>query len=559
MNKEKNEKFAIGRPPTGLLHGRYGDIRPGIFNLSLETRKERSRGNLRASSALPAPAWDAKQPRVRTPQPDPPPPPPPASTNDDEKLLSRLGYEQELSRRMSGFSNFAISLSIICILAGGITSFHVGLCSAGGASIGLGWPLICLFSLAVAATMAQVASAFPTAGGLYHWGSLLGGRACGWVTAWFNLAGLITVLAAINAGTYDFTTAAFGAPSEASSAGVRTTVIVLMTLSQGLLNHYGIRLTTRLTDLSGWLILIVATILTVALWWAARSLDWSRLWTFTNFSGLPEGAAVFPRQENMAVLFALGFLLPAYTITGFDASAHTAEETVGAALNAPKGIVRSVWVSGLFGWAMIGAILLAMPSLEEGARQGANVVPWTMKSVLPPALCWTLLACIVVAQYLCGLAALTSASRMTYAFARDGGLPFSRALRRVHPRSKSPSVAVWFAAIAAATFTILIPYTTIAAVCVIFLYISYILPIGAGFLAHGRTWTRMGPWQIGWLYRPLAVFSALGCLLLIVIGMQPPNEQAVKIVGAAVVLLVLVWFGLERKRFKGPPQITDNP
>ena len=95
---------------------------------------------------------------------------------DDEKLLRQLGYEQELSRRMSGFSNFAISLSIICILAGGITSFHVGLCSAGGASIGLGWPLVCLFSLCVAATMAQVASAFPTAGGLYHWGSILGGR-----------------------------------------------------------------------------------------------------------------------------------------------------------------------------------------------------------------------------------------------------------------------------------------------------------------------------------------------------------------------------------------------
>src|SRR6186997_2602654 len=115
---------------------------------------------------------------------------------DDEKLLRQLGYEQELSRRMGAFSNFAISLSIICILAGGITSFHVGLCSAGGASLGLGWPLVCLFSLMVAATMAQVASAFPTAGGLYHWGSILGGRACGWVTAWFNLVGLITVLAA---------------------------------------------------------------------------------------------------------------------------------------------------------------------------------------------------------------------------------------------------------------------------------------------------------------------------------------------------------------------------
>src|SRR4029078_1993293 len=97
----------------------------------------------------------------------------------------------------------------ICILAGGITSFHVGLCSAGGASIGLGWPLVCLFSRTVAWTMGQIASAFPTAGGLYHWASILGGRGCGWVTAWFNLTGLITVLAAINAGTHDFAIAPF--------------------------------------------------------------------------------------------------------------------------------------------------------------------------------------------------------------------------------------------------------------------------------------------------------------------------------------------------------------
>src|SRR5262245_53220482 len=145
---------------------------------------------------------------------------------DDEHLLRQLGYQQELSRRMSGFSNFAISLSIICILAGGITSFHVGLCSAGGASIGIGWPLVCLFSLTVALTMAQVASAFPTAGGLYHWASILGGRGWGWVTAWFNLAGIVTALAAINAGTYDFASAAFGITPPAESAALVKTVVV---------------------------------------------------------------------------------------------------------------------------------------------------------------------------------------------------------------------------------------------------------------------------------------------------------------------------------------------
>lgn len=481
-----------------------------------------------------------------------------AARHDDDRLLRQLGYEPELARRMSAFSNFAISLSIICILAGGITSFHVGLCSAGGASIGIGWPLVCLFSLCVAASMAQVASAFPTAGGLYHWGSMLGGRACGWVTAWFNLAGLVTVLAAINAGTYDFAVAAFGLAVPASSAAlVKTGVVAGLTLSQGLLNHYGIRFTTRLTDISGWVILIVAVVLTVALLAATGAVDVSRLWTFTNFSGVPESAPVFPKQSNLGWLFALGFLLPAYTLTGFDASAHTAEETVGAAVNVPRGIVRSVWVSGLFGWVMIAAILLAMPDVKVGAEQGAGVVPWVMKARLPGGVALALLAGIVTTQYLCGLAALTSASRMTFAFARDGGLPFSRSLKRVDPRTKSPSMAVWAAAGGSTLLVVLLKYETIAAIGTVFLYLSYVLPVAAGFLAFGRTWRHMGPWHLGPWFRPLAAVSVVGCLFLLIIGVQPPNQQAVWIVGGTTVTMVVVWFGLERRRFTGPPKVRS--
>lgn len=475
---------------------------------------------------------------------------------DDEHLLRQLGYRQELARRMSGFSNFAISLSIICILAGGITSFHVGFNTAGGASIGLGWPLVCLFSLCVAATMGQVASAFPTAGGLYHWGSILGGRACGWVTAWFNLAGLITVLAAINTGTYDFATAAFGlTPPGDSAAAFRTGAVVLVTLSQALLNHYGIRLTTRLTDFSGWLILAIAGVLTAALLLATKQFEWARLWTFTNYSGLPEGAAVFPRQENLAWLFCLGFLLPAYTITGFDASAHTSEETVGAAVNVPRGIVRSVAVSALFGWLLIAALLLAMPDLKSGASKGFEIVPWIMTSALGAPFAKVLLSGIVLTQYLCGLAALTSASRMAYAFARDGGLPFSGWLRTVNPRTQSPSAAVWATAAASIALVLALRYETIAAIGTVFLYVSYVLPVAAGFRAHGRTWKRFGPFQLGAAFKPLAVLATLGCLFLLVVGVQPPNQQALPILGGTAAVMTVMWFALERRRFAGPPQL----
>ena len=100
---------------------------------------------------------------------------------EDEKVLHSMGYAQELSRRMSGFSNFAISFSIICILAGGIGAYTVSLLAlaGGGGVIGIGWIVGSVFALVVAASMGQIASAYPTAGGLYHWSSILGGKRLG--------------------------------------------------------------------------------------------------------------------------------------------------------------------------------------------------------------------------------------------------------------------------------------------------------------------------------------------------------------------------------------------
>ena len=142
---------------------------------------------------------------------------------------------------------------------------------------------------------------------------------------------------------------------------------------------------------------------------------------------------------------------------------------------------------------------------------------------------------------------------MAYAFARDGGLPGSAYLGKVSERTRTPCHAIWSAAVLAALFTVLVPYTTIAAVCVIFLYISYVLPVLAGFFAWGRRWTRMGPWHLGRWYRPLALVSALGCVFLIIIGMQPPNQEAAWIVVVALVLMLAFWFAVEQKRFRGPP------
>ncbi len=482
---------------------------------------------------------------------------------EDERLLRELGYTQELNRQLGGFSNFALSFSIICILAGGVTSFHLGFCGVGGAAIGLGWPLVSLFALAVAATMAQVASAFPTAGGLYHWASILGGRGWGWLTAWLNLAGLVTVIAAVNVGLWTFVLGSVAAmlPENrlpgflawgAQPAG-QALAVALITSSQAILNSRGIRLTARLTDLSGYLILAVSVVLTVAMVAFSSRFDLSRLFSFANYSG-ESGGNVWPQTPEIGRLFALGLLLPAYTLTGFDASAHAAEETVGAARAVPLGIIRSVAVAGLAGWVMLAAVVLAVPDLALLAARGDQAFPWALRLVLPPGMAATLAVGIALAMYGCGLGAVTSASRMIFAFARDGGLPFSARLRQVDPRFQTPAIAVWTVAAASWIFTLWTPfYATITAVCTIFLYLSYVLPTALGAWAHGRRWTRMGPWDLGRWYRPLAILSVLGCLALIVIGMHPPNERSAWVVGGTLATMALVWFGIERTRFPGPP------
>ena len=476
------------------------------------------------------------------------------SAEDDARVLHSMGYTQELARNMNPFSNFAVSFSIICILSGGINSISQGISGVGGAAIGIGWLVGCFISLIFAFAMAQIGSAFPTAGALYHWSSILGGRGWGWLTAWLNLIGLVTVLGAINVGTFYFFMGAFGPalglePSFALQAGF----VIGITALQAIINHMGIKITAKLTDISGYLIFATAIALTVALLAFAPSWNLSRLWTFKNYSG-DAGGGVWPATQSMWMLFGLGLLLPIYTITGFDGAAHTAEETHNAAHSVPKSIVNSVLWSSMFGYVMLSAFVIAIPDMDKAALSGGNVFFGTMDAVVPATLKQVLYAAILASQLLCGLATVTSASRMMFAFARDGGLPASGALKKVHATLRTPVTAIWTAALVSVLFTLYTPaYTTIVSVTVIFIFISYSMPVIAGGMAYGSRWTNMGPWDMGPLFRVVALLVGLSALFIVYLGIQPPNDAALNVALAFLVITAVVWFGFERRRFKGPP------
>jgi amino acid transporter len=494
---------------------------------------------------------------------------------DDVKVLHEMGYAQELTRRMGAFQNFAISFAIICIVAGGLTAFPAALSAGGGAAIGIMWVVGSLFALVVATAMGQVASSYPTAGGIYHWASILGGRGFGWAAAWFNLLGLMFVVSSVNWGLYNLFRDLFLAqvigmdvtnwiPNGEFSTGwwVQTIFITAVTATQALLNHRFLRLTTVLTDFSGYLIFATTIVLTLALLAFAPSLNFGRLFTFTNFTG-EAGGNVWPQATVMIYVLCLGLLHAVYTITGFDASAHTSEETRNAQVEVPRGMIRSVWWSGLFGYAMVCAMVLALPDQTDaatntvtdgvaaGAKQGWNSFNWLMSvSAMPFVLKAPIIVGIVVSNFLCALAGLTSCSRMMYAFSRDGGLPFSEVLRKVDPVLRTPGAAIWVGGILAIVATLYGgAFLVLSTGCAVFLYLSYLLPIAAAMRAEmAGNWTNKGPFNLGGASIPVAVLAVIGCAVLIFVGVQPPQEKVGYLIVTMLVALAAFWFTMEGNR-----------
>ena len=127
-----------------------------------------------------------------------------ATLNPDEQKLAEMGYKQELNRSWSGFSNFAISFSIISILAGCFTTFYSGWNGGGPAAIAWGWPILACLILCIGLCLSELVSAYPTSGGIYWWASKLGGVKAGYYTGWLNLIGLLAIVASVAYGCATF-------------------------------------------------------------------------------------------------------------------------------------------------------------------------------------------------------------------------------------------------------------------------------------------------------------------------------------------------------------------
>ncbi len=463
----------------------------------------------------------------------------------DAKDLQKMGYAQELLRDMGGFSNFAISFSVISILTGATQLFGYGLQHGGPVQMSLGWLLVSFFTMAVALSMAELASAYPTAGALYHWSSFLGGRAMGWFTACFNTMGQFAILAGIDWGLANFVIGLLGMPS---SPGTTVAVFAALLFSHALLNHLGIRVVSWLNDFSAWYHIAVVFFILIVLGLKGFAQPVSFLFKFNSTDGYSHPYS-----------FIVGLLLAQWTLTGYDASAHVTEETHDPRRNAPWGIFIAVAVSIVFGFLMLAAITLSIPDLAQATAFGDNALIEVMKLRLGPGMGGALVWLICGAMWLCGLGAMTSASRMVFAFSRDGGLPAHKLWATVSKKYQTPANAIWglfaFALILAVSVT---NYSAILSIAVICLYLSYGLPIVARMYARftGKG-GEIGPWNLGRFSTIIAVVAILWIAFISVVFVLPPNEQAGWMMLKVLAVLLAIWFFWSRTHFKGPKYHAD--
>lgn len=485
-----------------------------------------------------------------------PSPVPGLPQQDEERRLRELGYRPVLARRMGGFGNFAISFSVISILSGCMTLYGFGLNTGGPAVMLWGWAGVGLFVLCVGLALAEVTSAYPTSGALYYMADRLGGRRWGWYTGWLNLLGLLGAIAGIDYGAALFAGAFAGLQWGFVPTPGRTMLIFCaVLLLHAVLNLFGLRVVSLLNSVSVWWHLAGVALIAGAL---AIVPDHHRspsfvFTTFVNETG----------WSNPLYVAAIGLLLAQYTFSGYDASAHLAEETSRASVSAAKGIVRAIWVSWLAGFVLLAGLTFAIQDYDATRTTATGVPPaQILLDGLGTGGARALLLMVIVAQLFCGNAEVAAASRMVFAFSRDGALPGSRLWRGVSGRTQTPVAAVWLSVGAAAVLALpslcsATAYNAVTAVNVIGITPAYAIPVLLRLRAGDRF--RRGPWHLGRWSRPVGWIAVAWVTCVTVLFCLPQsspvtvgtmNYAAVAL--GVVLLLASVWWYVGRRSYGTP-------
>ncbi|MGH8733420.1 MAG: amino acid permease, partial [Burkholderiales bacterium] len=404
-------------------------------------------------------------------------------------------------------------------------------------------PVLCFFVLMVAFSMAELTSRYPTAGGPYWWAHDLGGKGWSWMTGWFNIVGLVGIVASVGYGAATFlnaTLALYGVDifgvNFADSAHILSEtwlLFFLILVLYTLVNIFADRGLALMNNISvGWHVLGVAIVIALLVFvpddhQSASFVFGERI----NNSGLHDGST--GNLGFWLLVLPIGFLLTMYTQTGYDASAHTAEETVDAARGAANGLWRAVFWSALIGWFVLLAFLFAATD-EAGIADAGGASTAIFTSALDSWAAKMVLIIATVGQLFCGAAGLTSASRTWYAFSRDRAIPgwwlFRRLNKDLVPLYAVLAISVFSLIVAIPAFwstdaapTFPWAFFAIVGICTVGLYIAYTIPIYLR-LRQGDSFAT-GPWNLGSRYRVINTV-AIGWVIITVAVLSLPFGPA---------------------------------
>jgi amino acid transporter len=514
---------------------------------------------------------------------------------DDEKHLAKLGYRQDLNRSWSGFSNFAISFSIISILAGCFTNYGAGFNNGGPISISWSWPILGVFILIIGFTMSELVSAYPTSGGIYWWASKLGGPKAGFFTGWLNLIGLIAVTAGVAYGCatfIDLTISTYSSSYAGDYSLTRVFIIFVVVLGlAAVLNIFSSHLMALMNNVSVWWHVVGASVIVLVLLLVPDQHQ-SFSYVFTdrfNNSGFHNGSTT--AFGFWFAIIPFGFLLTQYTITGFDASAHLSEETSSAAKAAAKGIWRSIFYSIIGGYILLLCVTFAIPNGADGLPDNAGVggggVAYIFVQSMGSHWATFVLFISASAQFFCATSCMTSASRMTFAFSRDGAIPGSKRWSALNSK-RVPANAVMLVGVVAAIVTLpalikvnigtadaplIIPvaFYAVTSIAVIGLYLAFAIPIYLRW-RHGENFD-VGSWNNGSKYKWMNPIAVAEILIVSIVLMLPVTPFAVPfhdgfawkyvnyapIVTVGALVLLAIWWSTSAKHwFKGPKHTIDE-
>jgi amino acid transporter len=493
-------------------------------------------------------------------------------SDDDSRTLHKLGYAQVLYREMGGFSNFAISFTIISILAGCLTSYFIAFDNGGPIAVTWGWLIVGFFVVLVAMAMGEVASAMPTAGAIYYWSSKLGSPAWGWFSGWFNLIGQIGVTAAIDYGAAIFWTSLMNLWFPSVGTGKHTLFLTFTAIMAAhlLLNLNGVRLLALLNSFSAWwhmvgVVVIVFVLAIVPDHHQSVGFVFGKTINASGFSGHNFSSPIF------WFVFGIGLLMAQYTYTGYDASAHMSEETHKASRAAALGVVMSVVMSVIFGFILLVAVTFAVPDTKGTIAAGGFAVTYIWQTAMSKRWAEFLLVIACVAQFFCGAASVTAASRMMFAFSRDGAVPGGTFWRKVSRTHRVPVMAVL--AISILSWALMIPtywnntvgYLVGTSIAVIGLYIAYGIPIYLRWRAGASF--EPGAWSLGRHYRWINPIAVAWIILIVILFIMPTVPTASPFnsgfdwnvanyapitVGGVLILAGGWWLLSARRWFKGP-------